>query len=446
MSARELLQKVTGLNLTETEAQRAVDQRMRTLALDDGDAYLKLLAARKPELQALTELVVVPESWMFRDADAFHYVCAHVQRRLKASPGRPLRIASIPCAGGEEPYSMAMALHDAGVPSAAYSIDGFDLSDVSIARARRGRYTRNAFRGARVDFRERYFTAVEGEYEISESIKRQVSFSQGNLLAPEFANRPRYYDVIFCRNLLIYFDEPTTASAIGALATLLADDGVMLAGYAEVPSFCRHGFAALREPGAFALVKKGSVNVPPERRTLLAQATLAHAVERRAAPASAPALQRALAAIPQARPQALRPLPSQQTAHRPSAAAPANPAPPNKAAPAADKLARARSLADLGDYQSAQKLCREVLATSPDSADAYFILGMLSECQQQSAQAGEHWRRCVYLQPDHYDALCHLALLAGEDGDQKLAAAFKQRAARIFQRMHDSAATKGVRR
>lgn len=410
MSARDLLQRVTGLNLTETEVERAIARRMRALNMDDSAAYLRQLAGRTPELQALTELVVVPESWMFRDADAFAYATAFVQRRLAANPARTVRIASIPCAGGEEPYSMAMALDAAGVPASAYSIDGVDLSDVSIARARAGRYTRNAFRGHKLDFRQRYFEVRGDEYEISPAIRQQVSFSQGNLLAPDFANRPGYYDVIFCRNLLIYFDEPTTAAAIANLSALLADEGVLLAGYAEVPSFCRHGFAALREPGAFALVKKGSALAPPDRRSVAA--AVPAPVERRAQP------MRPGAAVP--------------SLTRPAPARPAVPAAVSP--PPEDTLARARTQADRGDYQGAADTCRAVLASDPASADAYFILGVISDCQQQSAQAGEHWRRCVYLQPDHYEALCHLALLAGQDGDQQQAAALKQRAARIYQR------------
>ena len=431
MSARELLQKATGLNLTEAEVQRAVGRRMRVLELDDGAAYLRLLRLRQPELQALTELVVVPESWMFRDAEAFNYASAFVQKRLKSSPGnlaspaRPVRIASIPCAGGEEPYSMAMALHGAGVAPSAYSIDGFDLSDVSIARARRGRYTRNAFRGnGKLEFRERYFTLADGEYQIAEELRRQVCFSQGNLLAPDFAARPGWYDVIFCRNLLIYFDEPTTAQAIAALSTLLADDGVLLAGYAEVPSFCRHGFAALREPGAFALVKAGSTLAPPERRALQA----APVTERRAAP-----LRPGAARPPAGHAAPVRPASAPAPIHSPGApiAVPA--------AAHADTLARARSLADIDDYDAAAQACRAVLATAPDSADAWFILGMVSECRKQSFEAGQHWRRCIYLQPDHYEALCHLALLAGQEGDAQQAAAFKRRAARIYERLQGQA-------
>ena len=93
-----------------------------------------------------------------------------------------------------------------------------------------------------------------------------------------------------------------------------------------------------------------------------------------------------------------------------------------------------RSEADLGRFKEAGEQCRAHLAGAPDSAEAYFILGMLDEQAGQGAQAEANWRRCVYLQPDHYDALCHLALLAEGRGDRAAALALRARAARSFQR------------
>ncbi|MDQ1834632.1 CheR family methyltransferase [Massilia scottii] len=417
MKARDLLQQVTGLNLTDAVVNRAVERRMQALAVDDVRAYDRLLSNGAAELGALTELVVVPESWMFRDAEAFVAATAFIERRLAAKPARPVRILSVPCAGGEEPYSMAMSLQNAGVAASDYAIDAVDLSEVALARARAGRYTRNAFRGRHLDFRERYFVAAGAEYQIGDDIRAQVSFNQANLLDPAFSNRPGYYDVVFCRNLLIYFDDPTVATAIASLARLLADDGILFAGYAEVPAFCRNGFGALRAPGAFALEKNGAHASWPARLP-------ARQHVRPLAPA------RAAAPAPPAPPPIARPL----RAAPPAAARPAQ----------ADMLARARRQADLGDYQGAAAACRELLDQNPDSADAYFILGMVSECEQRLAEAGDHWRRCVYLQPDHYEALCHLALLAEQSGEPAQAAALKQRAARIYQRRNDGDQRKGA--
>jgi chemotaxis protein methyltransferase WspC len=407
MNARELIQHATGLNLSAAVAERAVAERLARLGQDDAAAYLATIAPA--EIKALTELVVVPESWMFRDPEAFVAVAAFVRERLAAHPARIVRILSIPCAGGEEPYSIAMALSDAAVPRTATLIDAIDLSEVALERARLGRYTRNAFRGAELGFRERHFTQDGNEYQIAQALREQVNFSQGNLLAIDTGANAGRYDIVFCRNLLIYFDDATTAAAIARLRLLLADDGMLLAGYAEVPSFCANGFAPLRVPGAFALQK--------ERRARL-----------RSAPKEAPP-----APPPRARPPAAAP----RVAPRAAPPAPAVAAPDPGAL-----LERAGRLADQGDVQGAAQLCHALLKTAPDSAQAYFILGMISECENKPGVADDYWRRCVYLQPDHYDALCHLALLAERRGDAAQAGVFKQRAARVYERRADAATRK----
>ena len=396
MNARDMLRQATGLDLSQHTVDRALRERMARCGAADSNQYLDRMDPA--ELAALIELVVVPESWMFRDAEAFAAATACVQRRLAERPERVVRILSLPCAGGEEPYSMAMALSDAGVAPAAFRIDAVDLSPVALARAAAGRYTRNAFRGGDLAFRQRHFSRHGDEYQISDALRAQVSFAQGNLLAFDCVAGAGRYDVVFCRNLLIYFDQPTTAAAIAVLRALLADDGMLFAGYAEVPSFCRHGFAPLRLPGAFALQKAEA----------------------------APLLRPAPARIAVARP----PTPARE--QRP-------PKPPAASAASADDLlAQARRLADQGDYPAAAGACDALLATEPDSADAYFILGMVSECGHKPGAAADYWRRCLYLQPDHYEALCHLSLLAEQAGDAPQAALLRKRAARIHARRHDS--------
>ncbi|MES2259560.1 MAG: protein-glutamate O-methyltransferase CheR [Pseudomonadota bacterium] len=421
MSAQAMLRRVTGLNLSKALVDRAIRQRMELTGSVNREVYLARLTP--DELTALTELVVVPESWLFRDPQAFFCAVEFVQARLAVS-ARTVRILSIPCAGGEEPYSMAMALCDAGVARQGYTIDAFDLSPVCVARARAGVYGRNAFRAQDLAFRERYFTPIgDDDYRIDEAIRNQVRFSQGNLLAMDSASKLHYYDVIFCRNLLIYFDKPTTAAAIGRLSELLSDDGILFAGYAEVPSFAQNGFSALPLRQAFALKKEGARPVLPSPYATLTPPAPVTPVRRRAvppapiAPSAPPPARPVIAAVPA------------RGAQRP--AAPAAPV-----APAA-LLEQARKLADRGEHRDATAACQGVLATAPESAEAaeaYFILGMLSEHAQQPAQANDYWRRCIYLQPDHYEALCHLALLAEQNGDGSGAAALKARAARIYQR------------
>ncbi|MDI3297240.1 CheR family methyltransferase [Janthinobacterium tructae] len=410
MTAQALLRRATGLSVSKTVAERAVGQRMEQTGFSDSAAYLQALTPA--EMTQLIELVVVPESWLFRDPQAFYATVELVQERW--ARGRATRILSIPCAGGEEPYSMAMALRDGGVPKQAFSIDAYDLSPGCIERAQAGVYGRNAFRAQDVAFRERYFTHVADDaYRIIDALREQVTFRQGNLLQFDTATCSRHYDVIFCRNLLIYFDKPTTRAAIANLSALLADDGMLLAGYAEVPSFCQNGFAPLQFRQAFALKKEAT---PPAAVIQVA---------------ALPPPMRALRSVP----PAPRPAPARAT---PAPAARPRPVPVQAPQPPEDLLAEARRLADRGQLREAGEKCHAHLARVPEAAEAYFMLGIINELAGKMDLADDYWRRCIYLQPDHYEALCHLSLLAERNGNHTAAATLKARAARIYQRRQAS--------
>ncbi|WP_432382882.1 CheR family methyltransferase [Duganella sp. P38] len=421
--AQSLLREATGLNLSKSVVDRAIKNRMAQTAVSDPDAYLKQMTPA--EMTALVELVVVPESWFYRDAQAFAAMSEFLRARLAADPARLLRVLSIPCAGGEEPYTIAMVLTDAGIPPDHFMVDAFDISPTCVARAQSGIYGRNAFRAQDLAFRDLHFTSAgDGDYRVKDDIRKQVRFKQGNLLEFDLAARAGYYDVVFCRNLLIYFDKPTTRAAIAKLRALLADDGQLFAGYAEVPSFCANGFTPLQYNQAFGLLKETAAPPRPSARPAHAPRAALKAppgaARRTASPPSLPPASAALArgrAAPAARPAA---------------------APTPTPAIGANLLADARRLADLGDVKAAEKHCRDHLAHHPESAEAYFILGLLNELTSKPKMAEDYWKRCIYLQPDHYEALCHLALLAEANNDASGAAALKARAARIYKRQQAS--------
>lgn len=260
MSLRRTIEDATGLALTDADVGRA----LRELFPHDAAARAAHAPAPgTPAFDALLDLLVVPESWMFRDPAVFEEALRFVRARLADRPDARLRILSLPCAGGEEPYSVAMSLMRAGVDPRQCAIDAFDLSHAAIARARSGRYTRNAFRGADLAFRERHFTHADGHWTVNADVRAYVRFAQANLLELDAAALAGRYDLVFCRNLLIYFDEAATRRAAAVLAALLADDGLLLSGYAEAPALCRNGFTTQGARQVFALRKETDATAEP---------------------------------------------------------------------------------------------------------------------------------------------------------------------------------------
>ena len=395
------LRAATGLDLSVATVERAVRERMQKIGAGlDYDPQ-----PGTAEFDALVDLVVVPESWILRDPPVFEAALRFVQRRLLTRPGHLVRVLSVPCAGGEEPYSLAMLLARAGIKPEQCRIDAFDLSRAVVERARAGRFSRNAFRNPRTDLEQEalralFFSADGDDYVIDAAPRAYVVFGQANLFGLDPAHTGTY-DLIFCRNLLIYFDTATQARAAARLRALLADDGVLLAGYAEVPALCRHGFAPRTPRDTFALHKQGRSAAEVLRSAV--RSTL-----------------RPVPAIPVAAPPPQLPPPPP----------PPRPAPP----PPRDLLAEAKAHADAGRLAQAEQACRDALALRVDNAEAWFLLGLTAECAGRPDDAEHCWRRCVYLDPDHYEALCGLALLCEQRGDAGRGADFRRRAARSFAR------------
>lgn len=408
------LKRATGLDLSLAAVSAAVQCRMKDCAMGQHGAYAHHALHDDDELHALIDQVVVPETWFFRDAEAFTAAVALVQQKLADGQGRtrPLRLLSLPCASGEEPASLAMALLDAGIGAHHFTIEAVDVSRKVIDRARRGVYRGNAFRTADLAFRDRHFTKGHEGYTLSAAVRAQVQSYCGNLLTLEQPPPGQAFDLIFCRNLLIYFDAATQRTAIRQLHALLADDGLLFAGYAEVAAFCQHGFAMAPFPRAFALKKKQveeTVQLQPARRP-----------------------QRRVASAPAVAANAPSPAVRTPASVRVPACVPAAPS----AQPCDALLRQAGLLADAGKPDEACAKYQAYLKIAPQSAEAYFMLGLLSEHADANATAEAYLRRAIYLDPGHYEALCHLALLAERGGHARDAEVFRQRAARVFGRRH----------
>jgi len=409
----QLLRERIGLDPASVGAtliERTVRLRMTALRLPDVAAYMDVLHSSAAEWEELVESVVVGETWFFRDREPFAALVRLVLLDwLPGRAGTPLRLLSVPCSSGEEPYSMAMALLEAGLPPDRFRIDALDISRRALARARRGVYGRNSFRGADLAFRERHFRPTPEGYAVLPVVRRTVHFRHGNILSGDFLADQPPYDFIFCRNLLIYFDPPAQQRALAVLDRLLAENGFLFVGPAELPLVVQNGYLSTNLPMAFVCRRAGPQQVPGTARSY-----------RAAGPSRPP-------------PEVLRPA-SGAGALRPSRGAicdrgggPTRPA--GTEAGQATDLQRAGQLADAGRLEEAAALCREHLRRRGDSAQAYYLLGLIHDARGEAA-AADYYRKALYLEPNHRDALLHMALLHAQQGDLARARAFKRRAQR----------------
>jgi chemotaxis protein methyltransferase WspC len=202
--------------------ERSIRLRMKSLGLTRTDEYRALIESSRDEWDELVESVVVAETWFFRDREAFVTFAKLVRTEwLPHNPAKILRVLSVPCSTGEEAFSVAMTLIDAGLPRNRFTIDAVDLSARALERARCAVYGKNSFRGKALDFRARHFSETENGYALRREICDCVEFHRGNLLEEKFFADRAAYDFIFCRNLLIYFDRATQSQALKQLHKLL---------------------------------------------------------------------------------------------------------------------------------------------------------------------------------------------------------------------------------
>ena len=394
--------------------ERGVRERMSQLAQNDIYGYLHTLQSGVGELQELIELVVVPETWFFRDREAILAVARLAREKIVRSPTASVRILSLPCSTGEEPYSIAMALLDAGVPEGQFRVDGIDICKRSLSIAQRGIYGRNSFRGKQLEYRDRHFSTHDNTASaLSDDVRRQVAFRHGNMLAGDFLANEASYDFIFCRNVLIYFDRDVQVQAVKVLERLLGQDGCLFVGPAEAGIMLRPHIESIGIPLTFGF----------RRKTAATKAEALPVVPSLTKPA-APAWMPIPAQVPP-------PLPMRE---RGKAVAPipiARPAIEKISVPAqGEMLARARACADRGELSEAEALCEQHLRAAGPSADAYYLQGLISDARQDAVSALQLYRKAVYLQPDHRDALLHLSGLLAAQGDIAGALRLQQRAER----------------
>lgn len=415
-----LLRREIGLDaasIGSTLIQRTVRLRMKGHGLKKAEDYERLLKTSATELEELIEAVVVTETWFFRDREPFAAFAQMALSRLARMPADPvgtLRTLSVPCSSGEEPYSLAMALLDLPVPPYRFVIDGVDISSRALARAEHAVYGRNSFRGKDLAFRDRHFRHTKDGYALNPAVRECVRFHRENLLGDDFLAGRAPYDFILCRNLLIYFDRATQVKALEKLHRLLAPEGVLFVGPAELPLVAGNGFVSANLPMAFACRKS-----IPQCGTI---APAKHMPENSSAThrtALGVAFSGGLSARPPEAGIAASP-PRRQTNAHTTPESPSN-------------LEAARQLADAGRLEDATAICESHLRKEGPSAQVYYLLGLLCDARG-NPKASEYYRKALYLEPNHYETLLQMSLLLEKSGDRVGARAFKRRAERVQQK------------
>ncbi|MDP3082203.1 MAG: CheR family methyltransferase, partial [Rubrivivax sp.] len=258
----------------QQRVQQALDDiasERRQAAPAPATADLSTLAPGQPGWQNFLDRVLVPETWFRRDAGALAALAAKLGAAPR--PAQRLRVLCAPCSTGEEPLSVALLLRDLGWPDDAFSVHGIDLSQTSIAAARGGHYRSHAFRGVDPVWRERHFMpcAEAQRWQLRQPLPAaSLQFEQVDVFALERPALP--WDVVFCRNLLIYLEQAVRVRLLGHLRGLCRDDGLLFVGHAEVGLLHDAGLVALTTPMSFGYQNRLRTSVRQPARPAAASA------------------------------------------------------------------------------------------------------------------------------------------------------------------------------
>ncbi len=394
----ELLFREIGLECTsvgQATIEAAVRCRMAECGIKSDEDYWKLLTSSTNELDLLIDEVTVPETWFFRDKQPFNFLMRYINARWSwEKRDKPFRILSVPCSTGEEPYSIAISCLEAGLNEQQICVDAFDINRHSLAKAQNGIYGKNSFRDSVFQKFIHYFQMMsEDKYAVRNNVLRVVNFYRDNVLRCGFSAGRRPYDVIFCRNLLIYMADDARRTILNTLSTLLKKDGLLFVGHAEALPIVDEVFHPLKETGAFAYCNSKSNHCDKGKANFifdLPNAKNGFLTSRAFSPAIGNLLSKRNFSPPVCDERTLGDDPS---------------------------LTEAELMAKNGQLTAAEALCHEFIENNPLSAKAFFILGLIAQTKGDLTLAEDHLQKVIYLNPEHEQALLHLAFIYDSQGD-----------------------------
>jgi chemotaxis protein methyltransferase CheR len=251
---RELIKERSGIWLADSKTvflALRLAPRLKSTNMDtvrDYFFYLKYDANGEKELDHLVDAVTVNETYFFRENTQFDDFCSVVVPSLmEQNKGRPLSIWSAGCSSGEEPYTIAMRLLEMQIDPGLINVIGTDINRHILDAAREGRYDSYSVRHVPPLYLLKYFDKIaDGRYSVKKQVKQLVKFAHVNFMDPFSTGRMRDIGCVFCRNVIIYFDEKDKGRCIDNLRRSLIKGGYLFLGHSETLSHSSSLFDVVR--------------------------------------------------------------------------------------------------------------------------------------------------------------------------------------------------------
>ena len=391
----------TGIGFDERkrrQLEETVENRCRILGFSHMGEYLERLlkpSEKLDEFRTLMDILTIRESFFFRQEAQFHafrHFCLPLLMDKRKTEHKKINIWSAGCAGGEEAYSIAMVIRGLVPenPREEFYIKGTDISRQALRKAEEGIYTERAVRGLAAHYLNRYFTKQRGRYVLSADIRAMVDFEYFNLSENPFPfdAMPRW-DIIFCRNVIIYFTTKHSRKLMGNFFSAMAEGGFLFAGFSETMRYLNDDFIPIQLGNTFIYQKPFSGQAPEPSKifsTKTQEKPILHPKRKTG-----------------------RHFPKKRLKTEKTRPAPRIKEGTNGKTSPGEGFGSARELADKGDPVGAVALLDKIIAENPLHTRAYFLLAMIHHNAGNLDQCERYLKKVIYLEPENPLAHLHLA-------------------------------------
>lgn len=386
-------------------------------------AHLNASPKASAEWRALAEQLTVNETFFFRNSDNFLALAENVlPERIRAkAQTKQLRILSAGCSSGEEPYSLAIMVREAlpDLNDWDVKIVGIDINPTILLKAAQARYSEWSLRATSDDVRHRYFRANGADFVLAPEIQKMVSFEERNLVDED----PLFWkslacDVVFCRNVLMYFTPEIARSVVGRISQALVPRGYLFLGHAETLRGITPDFHLCHTHDTFYYQQRDQFEAELTQLDTLSNAPLLLPVqvEPGVKHSNDPVSQHAVTAPPSAWDLSLV-LEAVRQERFADALELIGSLPADSHEDPDALLLRAVLLTNHGRVNESEEVCRRLLALDELNAGAHYLMALCREHEGDTDRAIEHGLTSIYLDPSFAMPHLHLGILAKRAGD-----------------------------
>jgi chemotaxis protein methyltransferase CheR len=234
---KEMIHRERGLDVSqykENYLKRRIAVRTRALSLKSYEEYINYLNSRPEEYNILLDKLTINVTQFFRDPEMFEAFEKNVLPEVFKKSRGGIKVWSAGCSSGEEPYTVAIAIEEAGlkagIQNIQYEIYATDIDEAVLYRAVNGQYEGRTLENLQKERIDKYFVRDGNKYKASERIKKNIKFMRKNLMEPF---KSSFFDIVLCRNVIIYFTKELQKTVMEFFHDSLKEGGVLILGKTE---------------------------------------------------------------------------------------------------------------------------------------------------------------------------------------------------------------------